>query len=191
MCTILGFGLPERETCYMLPCIPKRWYQLSTIWRTRQSDVRPEACGTSYQTNRTQNIFMLFINEAMAFLLSLSVCSSIMLSFPLTTWNQLSTKKDRFERWELRIESGSGIFLMVVSNIFVLSYALTYSNQLSTSRRLDLRQRLVSNDCKSLVFHIWQAGVATMSCCHGIQVFYLRNSWNFHKNVILVRIKAW
>ena len=36
----------------------------------------------------------------------------------------------------------------------------------------------------------WQAGVATMSCCHGIQVFYLRNSLNFHKNGIQVRIKA-
>ena len=33
-------------------------------------------------------------------------------------------------------------------------------------------------------------GVATMSCCHGIQVFYLRNSLNFHKNGSQVRIKA-
>ena len=60
-----------------------------------------------------------------------------------------------------------------------------------TSQRLaDSRQRLVSNACKSLMSYIWQAGVATMSCCHGIQIFYLRNSLNFHKNGILVRIKA-
>ena len=81
----------------------------------RQSDVRPEACGASFQTIRTQNICML-------------------------------------------------------------SYALTYSNQLSTSRRLDLRQRLVSNACKSLVFHIWQAGATTRDCCCGIQVICFRNS---------------
>ena len=57
-------------------------------------------------------------------------------------------------------------------------------------KRTDSRQRIVSNACKSLMSYIWQAGVATMSCCHGIQVFYLRNSLNFHKNGILVRIKV-
>ena len=56
--------------------------------------------------------------------------------------------------------------------------------------QMDSRQRLVSNAGKSLLSYIWPAGVATMSCCHGIQVFYLRNSLNFHKNGIQVRIKA-
>ena len=56
--------------------------------------------------------------------------------------------------------------------------------------QMDSRQFFVSNACKSLMPYIWQAGVATMSCCHGIQIFYLRNSLNFHKNGILVRIKV-
>ena len=66
----------------------------------------------------------------------------------------------------------------------------TQRNQLSPRRSLDSRQRIVSNACQSLMSYIWQSGVATMSCCHGIQVFCLRNSLNFHKNGIQVRIKA-
>ena len=57
-------------------------------------------------------------------------------------------------------------------------------------RSLDSRQRIVLNACQSLMAYIWQSGVATRSCCHGIQVFCLRNSLNFHKNGIQVRIKA-
>ena len=60
-----------------------------------------------------------------------------------------------------------------------------------SASQMDSRQRIISNACKSLISYIWQAGVVTMSCCHGIQILYLRNSLNFHKNGIRVRIKAW
>ena len=50
LCTMIGYPIPERETCCML-----------------------------------------FIGEILAFLLSLSVSSSIILSYALTKWYQLST----------------------------------------------------------------------------------------------------
>ena len=58
--------------------------QLSTIWRARRSDVRPETCGASFQTKRTQNIFMLSLIPTYSILLS---TTSQRLAVPLSLQN--------------------------------------------------------------------------------------------------------
>ena len=75
---------------------------------------------------------MLFISEVMAFLLSLSVSSSVILSFVPTYCNQLSTQKTD-QRQEVRGQRRMRkvFYKMVIANTFILSFALTKWYQLS------------------------------------------------------------
>ena len=63
---------PERETCCMLFHVLTMWSQLFI----RQT-IRPEACGASFQTIRTQNICMLSYALTYKYELALMVGASL------------------------------------------------------------------------------------------------------------------
>ena len=65
--------------------------------------------------------------------------------------------KDRLEVRGTRYEGDAEIFYkMVISNIFVLSYALTYSNQLSTD--FDGFETTVCLECLQILDVLYMAG---------------------------------
>ena len=69
--------------------------------------------------------------------------------FPLSPTKRilLSTKKDRLEVGGKRLEKDAEVFLMVIANTFILSFALTYKDELTlmvgASLRLASRQESI------------------------------------------------
>ena len=108
-------------------------------------------------------------------------CSNkALLTFPQAgCCGRLQTTR-RFRQSEFRRSTSAGFPLFQHSRFYFPPSA----------RRMDSRQRIVSNPCKSIMSYIWQAGATTRDCCCGIQVICFRNSQNFHTIGIQVRIKA-
>ena len=90
---------------------------------------------------------MLFISEAMAFLLSLSVSSSVILSFVPTYCNQLSTDICRspfLSRKELRISSS-----LVLALAFLI-FTREYSSSLLQSAKIARSRESVQDSCRPM-----------------------------------------